>query len=113
MRYHLERGKLCNEFIISFIIAKDYFSLPAFTSVNNKKIKGFQWGKATVKVSLLLPTPFFIIPRTVLLSSIQPEAETLDLSTHAFPRNFRKSSHHMNSNKGSVVKQSGNDVEGC
>ena len=25
---------------------------------------------------------------------------------------FRKSSHHVNTNKGSVVKQSGNDVEG-
>ena len=26
---------------------------------------------------------------------------------------FRNSSHHVNTNKGSVVKQSGNDVEGC
>ena len=26
---------------------------------------------------------------------------------------FRKSSHHVDTNKGSVVKQSGNDVEGC
>ena len=29
-----------------------------------------------------------IIPRTVLLSSIQLEAETLDFSTHAIPRNL-------------------------
>ena len=53
MRYHIETGKRRNEFIISFIIAKDYFSFPAFTSVNNKEYKGSQWGKATVKVSLL------------------------------------------------------------
>ena len=53
MRYHLEIGKRRNEFIIPFIIAKDYFSVPAFTSVNNKEYKRFQWGKATVKVSLL------------------------------------------------------------
>ena len=52
MRYHLEIGKRRNEVIISFIIAKDYFSSPAFTSVNNKEHKGFQRGKATVKVSL-------------------------------------------------------------
>ena len=32
-------------------------------------------------------TLLFIIPRTVLLSSIQPEAETLNFSTHALPRN--------------------------
>ena len=50
MRYHLEIGKRRNEFIISLIIAKDYFSFPAFTSVNDKEYKGFQWGKATVKV---------------------------------------------------------------
>ena len=53
MRYHLEIGKRRNEFIISFIIAKDYFSFPDFTSVNNEEYKGFQLGKATVKVSLL------------------------------------------------------------
>ena len=53
MRYHLEIGKRRNEFIVSFIIAKDYFGFPAFTSVNNKEYRGFQWGKATVKVSLL------------------------------------------------------------
>ena len=35
MRYHLEIGKRRKEFIISFIIAKDYFSFPAFTSANN------------------------------------------------------------------------------
>ena len=52
MRYHLEIGKRCNEFIISFIIAVDFFSFSAFTSVNNKEYKGFQLGKATVKVSL-------------------------------------------------------------
>ena len=32
--------------------------------------------------------------------------------TH-FREIFRKSSHHMNTNKGNIVKQSGNDVEGC
>ena len=32
--------------------------------------------------------------------------------TH-FREVFRKSSHHVNTNKGSVVKQSGIDVEGC
>ena len=53
MRYHLEIGKRYNEFIMSLKFAKDYFSFPAFTSVNNKEYKGFHWGKATVKVSLL------------------------------------------------------------
>ena len=53
MRYHLEIGKHRNFFIILFIIAKDYFGFSAFTIVNNKEYKGFQWGKATVKVSLL------------------------------------------------------------
>ena len=57
-------------------------------------------------------TLLFIIPRTLLLPSIQPEAETLDFSTHALPKIFRKSSHHVNTNKGGIVKQSGNDVEG-
>ena len=46
MRYYLKMGKRPKEYIISFIIAKDYFSFPA---VNNKEYKGFQWGKATVK----------------------------------------------------------------
>ena len=32
--------------------------------------------------------------------------------TH-FREVFRKSSHHVNTNKGSISKQSGNDVEGC
>ena len=50
MRYYLEKGKRRKEFIISFIIEKNYFSFLAFTSANNKEYKGFQWGKATVKV---------------------------------------------------------------
>ena len=54
MIHHLEIRKRCNEFIISFTVAKDYFSFPAFTSVNDKEYKGFQWGKATVKVSPFL-----------------------------------------------------------
>ena len=41
------------KFIVSFIIAKDYFSFPAFTSANNKEYKGFQWGRAAVKLSFL------------------------------------------------------------
>ena len=53
MRYHLEIGKSRKEFIISFIIGKNYFSFPAFTSANYKEYQGFQWGKATVKVSAL------------------------------------------------------------
>ena len=32
-----EIGKRRKEFIISFIISKDYFTFPAFTSVNNNK----------------------------------------------------------------------------
>ena len=52
MRYHVEIGKRRKEFIISFIIANDSFSFPAFTSANNKEYKGFQCEKATVKVSL-------------------------------------------------------------
>ena len=58
-------------------------------------------------------TLLFIIPRIVLLSSIQPEAETLDFSTTHFREVFRKSSRHVNTNNGSISKQSGNDVEGC
>ena len=52
MRYRLETGKRRNELIVSFIIAKNFY-FPAFTSVNKKEYKGFQWGKATVKVSFL------------------------------------------------------------
>ena len=54
----------------------------------------------------------FIIPPIVLLSSIQPEAETLDFSTHALPRNLLKI-FQPHEHKGSIVKQPGNDVEGC
>ena len=43
MRYHLDIGKCHKEIIISFIIAKDYFSFPAFTSANNKEYKGFMY----------------------------------------------------------------------
>ena len=57
MRYHLKKGKRRNEFIISFMIAKDYFTfLPLQVPITMniiKEYKGFQWGKATVKVSLL------------------------------------------------------------
>ena len=65
------------------------------------------------KTSSFMFTRLFIIPRTVLLSSIQPEPETLDFSAHGSPRNLWKSSHHVNTNKGSIDKLSGNDVEGC
>ena len=39
-----------------------------------------------------MPTIYtvFIIPRIVLLASIQPKAETLDFSTYAIPRNLLK-----------------------
>ena len=58
-------------------------------------------------------TLLFIIPSTVLLSSMQPEAKNVNFSTYALREIFRKSSHHVNTNKGNVVKQSGNCVEGC
>ena len=54
----------------------------------------------------------FIIPRTALLSSIQPEAKLKPLTsqpTH-FREIFKKSFYHVNTNKGSVFKQSGTDV---
>ena len=44
--------------------------------------------------------------------SIQPEAKTLDFSTHPLLRNLHKI-FPPHEHKGSVVKQSGNDVEGC
>ena len=44
-----ELGKCRKEFIISFTIAEDYFIVPAFTSVNNKEYKGFQWEKSNCK----------------------------------------------------------------
>ena len=50
MRYHLDIGKRRKEFIISFIIAKDYFSFPAVTSANNKEfLKGISMGKSNCK----------------------------------------------------------------
>ena len=62
-------------------------------------------------------TLLFIIPRTILLSSrCHPFNLKLKPSTSQPTHSreiFRKSSHHVNTNKGSVVKQSGNDVEGC
>ena len=54
MRYHLEIGKRQKEFIISFIIAKDYFSFPAFTNVNYEENKGSQWKKKTTLTASLL-----------------------------------------------------------
>ena len=42
--------------------------------------------------------PFHNSAHSTAVSSIQPEAETLDFSTHALPRN--------------LVKQSGNNIEG-
>ena len=46
--------------------------------------------------------------------SIQPELKLKPrLSTLALLRIFRKSSHHVNTNNSSVVKQSADDVEGC
>ena len=45
---------------------------------------------ASCKVNQNLFTLLFIIQRTVLLSSIKPEAETLDFSTHALLRNLLK-----------------------
>ena len=57
-------------------------------------------------------TLLFVIPRTVLLVFIQPEAETSTSRPTHFREILRKSFHHMNTNKGGIVKQSGNDVEG-
>ena len=31
------------------LLRKDYFSFPAFTSVNNKEYKGFEWEKSNCK----------------------------------------------------------------
>ena len=45
-------------------------------------------GVIMLKNSSFMFTLLFIIPRTVLLSSIQPEAESLDFSTTALPRNL-------------------------
>ena len=63
MRYHLEIGKRRSEFIISFIIAKDYFSFPAFISVNNKEYKGFQF--------VLLPCGSFKIDISTRITSVK------------------------------------------
>ena len=69
--------------------------------------------RCKIKPEKLHFTLLFIIPRIVLLSSIQPELKpSTSLPTH-FREVFRKSSHHVNTNKGSISKQSGNDVEGC
>ena len=55
----------------------------------------------------------FIIPLTVLLSSITDLKLKPSASQPTYYREiFRNSSHHLNTNKGSVVKQSGNDVYG-
>ena len=56
-------------------------------------------------------TLLFIIQRIVLLSSIQPKAETLDFSTHAcaLSRNLLKI-FPPHEHKGSIVKQSGNGL---
>ena len=49
MRYHLETGKRCKEFIILFIIAKDYFSFPVFASASNNERKGFQCPRSVLQ----------------------------------------------------------------
>ena len=54
-----------------------------FTKLTSKRLKLdiLYWNPSHIT----LP---FIISRTALLPSIQPEAETLDFSTHELPRNF-------------------------
>ena len=70
----------------------------------------FNWPKRVARLDdLVCFTLLFTIPRTVLLSSIQPEAETVPTHLREI---FRKSSHQINTNKG-IVKQFGNDVVGC
>ena len=55
-------------------------------------------------------TLLFVIPCIVLFNlKLKPSTSQ---PTH-FREIFLRSSHHMNTNKGSIVKQSGNDVEGC
>ena len=56
MRYYLEIGKRRNEFIISFIIAKDYFIFLLLQVSTTRNIRDFNKGKATVKVSLPFAT---------------------------------------------------------
>ena len=53
MRYCLEIGKHRNGLLFHLQLQRIIY-FPAFTSVNKKEYKRFQWGKATVKVSLLV-----------------------------------------------------------
>ena len=59
-------------------------SMKSQLNVNSSGPKRFHSKRKYFKIFTLL----FIIPRTVLLSSIQLEAETLDFSTHALLRNL-------------------------
>ena len=68
--------------------------------------------KMLMLISLWQFTLLFIIPRTVLLSSINLKLKPSTSQPTHFREIFRESFHHVNTNKGSVVKQVGNDVEG-
>ena len=69
----------------SFINGSQKVVLKYINMGTERKLHLFVKDEAAGKLTLL-----FIIPRIVLLSSIQPEAETLDFSTHALPRNLLK-----------------------
>ena len=81
--------------MVNFVIMANRFcKRNAGCPVHNSPHRKFQ--KCAARV-LIRPgfTLLFIIPRTVLLSSIQPEAKTLDFSTTYFRDIFRKSSENL------------------
>ena len=95
---------------IFILILKTAAARPEAQGPKARRLEVWNYSNILFRESITL---LFIIPRTVLLSSIQPEAETLTSQPAHFREIFRKSSHQVNTNKGSVVKQSDNDVEGC
>ena len=102
--------------------SEKFYSYSRGITKNLQNLKNFQsppppgkkWHFPYVeKNSSFMCTLLFIIPRTVLLSLIQPEAETLDFSTHALPRNLQKIFPPREHKQRQRCLATGNDVEGC
>ena len=83
VKSHIINISNCTLHIVKVFIGFDTLFWPIFVDFQNETA-----GLSVNNFNGIIITLLFIIPRTLLLSSIQPEAETLDFLTHALPRNL-------------------------
>ena len=83
VKSHIINISNCTLHIVKVFIGFDTLFWPIFVDFQNETA-----GLCVNNFNGIIITLLFIIPRTLLLSSIQPEAETLDFLTHALPRNL-------------------------